>query len=634
MTECKYDRQKTEVLIVDDNRINRDILSRFLASEGFLTHQAESGQEALAILSESPSIRLILLDIMMPGMSGLECLTLIREQRSRTEFPVIMVSAKSHSDDILEALDLGCNDFITKPVDFDITLARIDLCMEWINAQEDAKKSRNEAILAAKAKANFLSNMSHELRTPLNTIIGLSDILMNEEGLLPSHKTYVQDINISSESLVALINDILDFSKLTENAVSLESIEFSIEKLLKDCASIVSHSAHKKNIDITFSNFDYFKSNAYGDPNRIQQVLINLISNAIKFTQEGEVSVTVETLDDAPEQIKFTVKDTGIGISDSDIKHIFSSFSQADDSTTRKYGGTGLGLSISQKMVELMGGEISVKSEIGVGSEFTFSIPHHRKTDLEKIPEESHFGVFQFGRTEVPDAVKRGFEIARINLEVISSIDELVKFQSYLILPMSIDEMKTIKDRDDMTRATVLLSQPLRKHEIELRKMGFSDFLFLPLLSSKIRNKMLGEAENFPTEAVAKKSSKVKGLSILVVDDSEDNRNLLSVYLGKTNRLTFATNGQEAVDMYKTLNFDLVLMDMQMPVKSGYEASKEIRSLESKANKSPCKIIALTANTGSALVEKSIEAGCDKHLSKPIKKKLLVQTIEELRNVS
>ena len=383
------------------------------------------------------------------------------------------------------------------------------------NAEINLLEAKKIAESATKAKSEFLANMSHEIRTPMTSIIGMAELL-SESDLTDKEKDYVERLKGSGDALLCIINDILDLSKIESGRIDLEEIDFNVAEEIEKIISIYGVRAHDKGISLTKTISGDVQVNLRGDPVRLRQVLVNLIGNAIKFTDEGEISVSVEGTPDDDVTI-FTVTDSGTGISEDKLEAIFDEFSQADSSTTRIYGGTGLGLTISRKLVELMGGEISVESEVGKGSAFCFSV--RMKAGLAKKEERKKEKKTDVGRVE-------------------------------------------------------------------------------------------------------------RSLKILLVDDSEDNRLLIKTFMkGSQHSLDMAENGEEAFEKFMEKRYDLLLMDMQMPVMDGYEATKIIRRWEEDKNIKETPILAFTAHALKEEVERCIDAGCTDHLAKPVKKKELIERI-------
>jgi signal transduction histidine kinase len=353
---------------------------------------AGNGTEALAMLENDESFDLILTDLNMPEMDGLSLLSNLKNKDG--VFKAVVVSAYGDMDNIRAAMNLGAFDFITKPIDFndlektiDKTLAEVALIRRGIEAREQLQKAirdkeiaeieRQKAEQAKKHERQFLANMSHEIRTPMNAIIGMTKLLMN---ISTEHRQlkYIKGIKDSAENLLAIINDILDLSKIESGKIKIEHIPFSIHDTLDLVLTTLRPKAEEKGLMLSSNIDESVPSSVKGDPVRLYQILMNLVGNAIKFTEKGSVNVNIITAGrtDGQIPIRFDVADTGIGISEENLSKIFEKFTQASSDTTRKFGGTGLGLTISKQLIELQKGHITVWSRPGEGSVFSFTIPY------------------------------------------------------------------------------------------------------------------------------------------------------------------------------------------------------------------------------------------------------------------
>lgn len=392
------------------------------------------------------------------------------------------------------------------------------------------KKNRELLSTAAKAKAAthaksiFLANMSHEIRTPLNSIIGITDTLA-ETHLDDQQSNFVEILQRANNQLMTIINDILDLSKVEAGEIELNLIPFELKKLLDELVSVLGFRAKEKGLQLKISVDPDVDGFFIGDMDRLRQVLMNLINNAIKFTHKGEITLRVaKNHTSRPGNVIFCVADTGIGINKSKFKDIFKPFTQADSATNRRYGGSGLGLSITKNIVELMNGQIWLESEPEIGSVFYFTATMPVTTERKTLMHNPFQGRYKL--TEVSPALR------------------------------------------------------------DVR------------------------------------------LKILVVDDVDDNRNLFGIYLQNTiHEIRYAESGAEAVAMAKSERFDIIFMDVQMPGMDGYEATKEIRAMEIISGRAPSHIFACTANAFAEDVAKSMQSGCDMHLSKPIRKDTLMKAI-------
>lgn len=512
---------------------------------------------------------------------------------------------------------------------------------------EYLKKAKNQAEESSLAKSQFLSTMSHEIRTPLNAVIGLSGLL-SDSHLNNKQKEYSQTIKKSGESLLSIINNILDYSKIESGKLELEESEFNLRALIEMVLDLTSSVNVRENVELIYHLEHDVPEYIIGDSTRLQQVLINLVTNGIKFTSQGDVYINVSLLEKDSERIRlqFKVKDTGIGIPANRMNRLFQSFSQVDASSTRKFGGTGLGLVISKKLVEAMDGDISVSSAPNKGSTFTFSINaglSSRKKDAlpSKILNKKKVFILDDNLTNLL-VLKEQLELNSTHVDtfndpkdILSSIDTLNTYD-FGILDMQMPQFDGIKVASEIRKKwtqkdlpLVLLSSIHELENTEQRKM-FDLYLTKPVKQTQLLNNLerifIKGNKSKIIEASEENLVISSDTSILLVEDNLINQKVATKILERLGlKADIAQDGQHALDIIQSKEYDLVFMDMEMPVMDGLEATRNIKLIEKTLPKSPI-IIAMTANALPGDRERCIEAGMDDFVSKPI-------TVESVRLV-
>ena len=542
----------------------------------------------------------------------------------------------------------------------EIICVAIDITRRKI-AEKEMLKAREEALSASRAKSEFLASMSHEVRTPMNAILGMAELLTDTE-LNEEQKDYLEMIKISANSLLEIINDILDLSKIEAGELELEETEFNLEKLVETTCISLSPKVHKKGLELLCHLKPEVPEYVMSDPTRLRQILINLIGNATKFTEKGEIVVNVEILKRKKRDVvlHFNVSDTGIGIPKEKQAKIFESFTQADIFTTRKYGGTGLGLTISKKLVEKMEGKIWVESEPGKGSAFHFTIRAltvEKPTGKETVPGEikdlrilivDDNSTNRLILNEIVSAwgfYPKEAENSSSALETLKSAGEKGNAYQLILLDKKMPEMngfelaKRIREIPEYSSTPIiLLSSDEEKGDRDKAKaVGISNVLLKPIRRSKLYDTLINaltgiKKKREPAEKRSRIESRLKGksLKILLAEDNLVNQKLAVKLLEKQGwRVKVANNGKETVKLVERNGFDLVLMDVQMPEMDGLEATKLIREREKETRKH-IPIIALTANAFEEDRRKCLEVGMDDYTSKPIRIQELFKIIESL----
>lgn len=660
------DELRPKILIVEDVSAMMLPVVKKLEKLGWEAIGVTSAKSALEAIAEH-DFELLLVDVIMPEVNGFELAEKIKADKRYSETPIIFITGLEKTQEMQEkGYHAGGMDFIFKPLNYKILENKVKVFYQLFQNRLELEKTnrilkeKNKKLvdLSDKIKETYdiknrmLANIVHDIKTPLSSIIGLSDLL-SQANVEPEYQDYIKIQKKAADSLLMMLHDILDMSKLKEGKLSLEKIFFDLKETLLNNLAIVEMNAKNRNIQLKFEYQDNLPTRFIGDPNRLGQVIQNLLSNAVKFTTKGTIYLRVKGPDGptpGETPLIIEVEDTGKGMDPQRLSSIFNRYEQEDVSINRQFGGTGLGLAICKSIIDLMKGSIKVTSQIDIGSKFSISLSlpqvsseTMKREDLKRqvkvltIDDNKELGQllqsaleeYNFSVTTVQTG-KEGMEI------FLASPPDLVLLDYFLPDTNGLEMIQKIR-AVNKTVPVFLLSGHAKKSVIdEVAKHGINHYFKKPIEDyDYFLSAMVEAGENYVAHSVGphatEKDISDMAIQVLMAEDSPELQLLTSVYLKNTDiKLVAADNGALATEKYKTYDFDIVILDMEMPVMDGLETLRTIREWERNNNRAETPVMMLTGNPNPSLIKECTQSGAQDFLIKPVKKNILIKKIFEV----